>query len=73
LLIPRGFAHGFSVISDIAVIQYKCDNLYNRDSERGVSLADPALGIDWKTEISMAIISEKDKKNPLFENAEINF
>ena len=73
LFIPRGFAHGFSVLSDIAVIQYKCDNLYNRNSERGISLADPALGIDWNTDISNALISEKDNNNPLFENAEMNF
>ncbi len=73
LLIPRGFAHGFSVLSNIAVIQYKCDSLYDRDSERGISLADPSLDIDWKTDLSTAIISEKDKNNPLFSNAEMNF
>lgn len=73
LFIPRGFAHGFSVLSDYAVILYKCDNLYNRDCERGIALNDPALAIDWKTDLSIAIISEKDFKNPHFHDAEINF
>jgi dTDP-4-dehydrorhamnose 3,5-epimerase len=73
LFIPRGFAHGFSVQSDFAVIQYKCDNLYRPASERGISVSDPALGIDWKTDPSIAIISEKDIKNPYFHLAENNF
>jgi len=73
LFIPRGFAHGFSVISDNAVIQYKCDNLYNSKMERGISPFDPALGIDWKSDIKMAVISTKDKAAPLFADAEMNF
>jgi dTDP-4-dehydrorhamnose 3,5-epimerase len=73
LFIPRGFAHGFSVISDNAVIQYKCDNLYNSKMERGISPFDPALGIDWKSDIQMAVISAKDKAAPLFADAEMNF
>ncbi len=71
--IPKGFAHGFSVLSDYAVILYKCDNLYNRNYERGIALNDPALKIDWKTDLSIAIISEKDLKNPYFSDAENNF
>jgi dTDP-4-dehydrorhamnose 3,5-epimerase len=73
LLIPRGFAHGFSVISNIAVIQYKCDNIYSPEYERGILLFDKKIDIDWKTDISKAIISSKDKINPLFKNAENNF
>jgi dTDP-4-dehydrorhamnose 3,5-epimerase len=73
LLVPRGFAHGFSVQSDVAVIQYKCDNFYRQAYERGISLGDPALGIDWKTDPLTAIISAKDLSNPHFHLAENNF
>jgi len=73
LLVPRGFAHGFSVLSNIAVIQYKCDNTYNPAYERGISLNDPQLNIDWKTDDSEPVISNKDLKNPVFMEAEINF
>ena len=73
LFIPKGFAHGFSVLSEIAVIQYKCDNLYNPQYERGIALDDPALGIDWKISSTAKIISQKDSKNPLFKDAENNF
>jgi dTDP-4-dehydrorhamnose 3,5-epimerase len=73
LLIPRGFAHGFSVLSKTAVIQYKCDNFYKPGFERGISINDPSLGIDWRTNISKATISEKDLKNPHFRDAENNF
>jgi dTDP-4-dehydrorhamnose 3,5-epimerase len=60
--IPKGFAHGFSVLSDTAVIQYKCDNLYNPQFERGIKLNDPELNIDWRTGDMIPIISEKDLK-----------
>jgi dTDP-4-dehydrorhamnose 3,5-epimerase len=73
LFIPRGFAHGYSVLSDIAVIQYKCDNVYKPEFERGILLNDRELGIDWRTDISKATISAKDKINPLFKEAENNF
>jgi dTDP-4-dehydrorhamnose 3,5-epimerase len=73
VLIPRGFAHGFSVLSDIAVIQYKCDNVYNPQYERGISLNDPALDINWKLGSSLPLISEKDIKLPRFKDAESNF
>jgi dTDP-4-dehydrorhamnose 3,5-epimerase len=73
LLIPRGFAHGFSVLNEIAVIQYKCDNLYNQQLERGINLNDPELNIDWKLGNIATIISDKDLKNPDFRNAEYNF
>lgn len=65
LMVPRGFAHGYSVISKEAVFFYKCDNYYNRESEGGIYFADPEVGIDWKIPSEKAILSEKDKKNPL--------
>lgn len=73
LFVPRGFAHGFSVLSDVAVIQYKCDNTYDPAFERGINLNDPFLKIDWKTRDSGSIISEKDMKNPGFREADMNF
>jgi len=73
LFIPRGFAHGFSVLSKVAVIQYKCDNYYKPTCERGIALNDLSLGIDWKIDPAKAIISEKDLKNPRFREAENNF
>lgn len=73
VLIPRGFAHGFSVLSDIAIIQYKCDNIYNQQCERGISVNDPLLDINWKTGSLSPLISEKDSKQPLFKDAEYNF
>jgi dTDP-4-dehydrorhamnose 3,5-epimerase len=73
LLIPKGFAHGFSVLSDIAVIQYKVDNTYNRSSDRGIALNDPDLGIDWKLGKTIPVISEKDLKNPPLHKADNNF
>lgn len=73
LFIPRGFAHGFSVISDIAVIQYKCDNLYNAQYERGINVNDPELDIYWKLGSVTPVISVKDLAQPLMKNAEFNF
>jgi dTDP-4-dehydrorhamnose 3,5-epimerase len=73
LLIPRGFAHGFSVLSEIAIIQYKCDNVYNPLYERGIALNDPELDINWKINESGRIISEKDMKHPTLREAENNF
>jgi dTDP-4-dehydrorhamnose 3,5-epimerase len=73
LLIPRGFAHGFSVLSEVAVIQYKCDNVYKPELGRGIAFNDPSLKIDWKTDISKAIISNNDLTNPVLRDAEINF
>jgi dTDP-4-dehydrorhamnose 3,5-epimerase len=73
LLIPHGFAHGFSVLSDIAVIQYKCDGVYNAQYERGINLNDPALDIYWKLGSTVPVISEKDLAQPLMKDAEINF
>lgn len=70
LMIPRGFGHGFSVLSETAVFAYKCDNVYNKASEGGLRYNDPALGIDWKIDADKAILSEKDKVNPLLEEIE---
>lgn len=73
LFIPAGFAHGFSVLSDIAVILYKCDKFYNAQFERGISLRDADLKIDWKLGETAPVISDKDMKHPDFRNAEANF
>ncbi|HOU03131.1 MAG TPA: dTDP-4-dehydrorhamnose 3,5-epimerase [Bacteroidales bacterium] len=73
LLVPRGFAHGFSVLADKTVIQYKVDDFYDRSSERGILLSDPELNIDWRLGDIPRIISEKDMKNPTFSKAENNF
>ena len=64
LLIPAGFAHGFSVLSDVAEVMYKCDHLYNKSSEGGIRFDDPALGIDWKVPPAQVIVSEKDALLP---------
>ena len=63
LYIPAGFAHGFSVLSERAMVSYKCSDYYNADAERGLLWNDPALDIDWK--VSDPILSEKDQKQPL--------
>jgi len=73
LFIPRGFAHGFSVLSDSAIIQYKCDNNYNPQSERGILFSDRTLNIDWKLEGREPLVSEKDLRHPSLGNAEYNF
>ncbi|HKI90433.1 MAG TPA: dTDP-4-dehydrorhamnose 3,5-epimerase [Draconibacterium sp.] len=73
MFVPRGFAHGFSVLSETAIFSYKCDNVYSRENERGINLADPKLGIDWKINQENQIISGKDKLAPVFEEAEMNF
>lgn len=73
LFVPRGFAHGFSVLSETAVFTYKCDNVYNKEAERSVNLNDPTLGIDWKVEAGEQIVSEKDINAPFLNEAEINF
>jgi dTDP-4-dehydrorhamnose 3,5-epimerase len=64
LLVPAGFAHGFSVLSDHATVLYKCDNYYQPTSEAGIHYADPELNIDWKLDLNKAVISEKDKILP---------
>jgi dTDP-4-dehydrorhamnose 3,5-epimerase len=73
LFIPAGFAHGFSVLSEKAVVLYKCDNFYNKDSEAGIIYNDPQLDIDWKIPAEKQIISEKDMQLSLFANCRNNF
>lgn len=68
LLIPRGFAHGFSVLSETAVFAYKCDNFYCREAEGGVRFDDPALGIDWRVPAAKRLLSDKDKTHPFLED-----
>ena len=62
--IPRGFAHGFSVLSEEAVFQYKCDNFYCPESEGGIAWDDPSLGIDWQLPAEAVKLSDKDRRNP---------
>lgn len=66
LYVPRGFGHGFSVLSTHAVFSYKCDNFYNKESEGSVKFNDPYLNIDWKVDEKDAILSEKDQNAPRF-------
>lgn len=73
LLIPRGFAHGFSVLSETAVFAYKCDNLYCRESEGGIRFDDPTLAIDWRIDPAKALTSDKDKRHPYFSEFESCF
>lgn len=68
--VPRGFAHGFLVLSETATVAYKCDNFYNKESEAGIIYNDPMLNIDWQFSESELIISEKDAVQPTFEKAE---
>lgn len=69
MFIPRGFAHGFLVLSDTATFFYKCDNFYHKDSEGGIIYNDPTLAIDWNLPQSQLIISDKDTVLPRLENA----
>uniref|UniRef100_UPI00404B19CF dTDP-4-dehydrorhamnose 3,5-epimerase n=1 Tax=Flavobacterium sp. TaxID=239 RepID=UPI00404B19CF len=69
LFVPRGFAHGFLVLSETATFFYKCDNFYNKESEGGIIFNDSSLNIDWQFPENELIISDKDKVQPLFKNA----
>lgn len=69
LFIPRGFAHGFAVLSEEAVFQYKCDNLYAPSAEGAIAWDDPALGIDWHLSAQDVLLSEKDRRHPLLADA----
>lgn len=73
LLVPRGFAHGFSVLSEKAVVLYKCDGFYNKESDAGILYNDPALNIDWKIPADKTIVSEKDQVLPLFKDCRNTF
>ena len=69
LLVPRGFAHGFLVLTDETVFSYKVDNYYSRESERGVAFDDPDIGIDWHWPQEALLLSEKDRKQPRLKDA----
>lgn len=71
--IPRGFAHGFAVLSPEAIFQYKCDNFYHPDADGGISILDTSLGIDWRIPTEHAILSEKDTKHPLLKDFDSPF
>ena len=71
--IPKGFAHGFAVLSEVAVFQYKCDNYYTPQADGGISILDEGIGIDWKIPVEKAILSEKDTKHPLLGDFESPF
>ena len=70
LFIPHGFAHGFVVLSDEAIFQYKCDNFYHKESEGAIAWNDPEINIDWTIPFDDVILSDKDKVNPLLKDAE---
>ncbi len=71
--IPKGFAHGFAVLSETAVFQYKCDEFYHPEADGGISILDESLGIDWKIPMDKAILSEKDTKHPLLKDFDSPF
>lgn len=71
--IPHGFAHGFSVLSPVAVFQYKCDNYYHPEADRGISLFDQSLKIDWRIDMGKAILSEKDRHHPILKEYDSPF
>ncbi len=68
LFVPRGFAHGYVVLSDTALFAYKCDHFYSKEHEGGLAFNDPSLNIDWKIDLKHAQLSDKDKIQPLFGN-----
>lgn len=71
--VPRGFAHGFAVLSETAIFQYKCDNFYHPEADGGISILDNSLGIDWHIPTDHAILSEKDTKHPLLKDFDSPF
>ena len=71
--IPRGFAHGFAVLSDTAVFQYKCDEFYHPEADGGINVKDESLGIDWRIPVDEAILSDKDLKHAMLRDAAPDF
>lgn len=71
--VPKGFAHGFSVLSDVAVFQYKCDEFYHPEADAGISILDESLGIDWRIPLEEAVLSDKDTRHPLLSGFESPF
>ena len=73
LFIPKGFAHGFAVLSDTAIFQYKCDDFYHPEADGGISILDKSLEIDWKIPTDKVILSDKDTKHPMLKNFDTPF
>lgn len=73
LFVPRGFAHGFAVLSETAVFQYKCDNFYAPQADGGISILDDSLGIDWHIPMDRSLLSDKDTKHPLLKDFDSPF
>ena len=71
--VPRGFAHGFAVLSEIAVFQYKCDEFYHPEADGGIGIIDDSLGIDWHIPTEKALLSDKDTKHPLLKDFDSPF
>lgn len=71
--VPRGFAHGFAVLSETAIFQYKCDNFYHPEADGGINIKDESLGIDWRIPVAKAILSEKDLKHACLKDAMLDF
>lgn len=71
--VPKGFAHGFSVLSEVAVFQYKCDEFYHPEADAGINILDESLGIDWRIPLEEAVLSEKDTRHPLLSGFESPF
>ena len=71
--VPRGFAHGFAVLSETAIFQYKCDNFYHPEADGGINIKDESLGIDWRIPVEKAILSEKDLKHACLKDAVLDF
>ena len=70
---PRGFAHGFAVLTETAVFQYKCDNFYHPEADAGISIKDESLGIEWRIPTDQALLSEKDLKHPCLKDFDSPF
>ena len=73
VFIPKGFAHGFAVLSEEAVFQYKCDEFYHPEADAGIQLADPRLGIDWQIPPEARILSEKDRARACVDPEQLDF
>lgn len=71
--VPRGFAHGFSVLSETAIFQYKCDNFYHPEADAGINIKDESLGIDWRIPVEDALLSEKDLKHACLKDCVLDF
>lgn len=71
--VPKGFAHGFAVLSETAIFQYKCDNFYHPEADAGINIKDESLGIDWRIPVEDALLSEKDMKHACLKDSILDF